>query len=467
MNSQAIPERSATVEADLVKKKWHVGTLSYTASGLGFLFFWLLWGDFAWNLKERAINSVAQVMLRGFTAPDWVVGLLVGSVPAAIGMVLGPIVSVKSDNHRGRWGRRIPFLLIPTPLIVLSMFGLAITPSLGSWLYGYLGDRAPSEMFCRMAAFGFFWTIFEISTITVNTLFGALINDVVPQVLLGRFFALFRVVSLLAGILFNYYLMGKAATHFFEIFIGLGLLYGIGFVLMCLNIKESDYPPPQSTTDRTTSRFIAPIISYFKECYGHSYYRWYFIAITLGALALGPVNTYSIFHGRSVGMSDGLYGKSLALSYFFSLLLAYPIGIVADRFHPLRIGIAALVLYCAGMFYSFFFATSTWTFFATFVMHTVVSGIYLTGTASIAQRLLPKSKFGQYSSAAGIVCAFCYGILPPALGLLIQYMSHDYRYVFLLGGVLSAVSIASYFIVLHKFKRLGGDKAYVAPLFKA
>ena len=443
---------------------WHAGTLTYTTAALVVLFSWLLWGDFAWNLKERAINPVAQIMLRGFEAPDWLVGLLVGSIPAGIGLLLGPIISVKSDRHRGRWGRRIPFLLIPTPIVALAMFGLAVTPSAGTWLHDFLGARSPGETFCRIAVFSFFWTTFEIATITVNSLFGALINDVVPQAVIGRFFALFRAVSLIAGIIFNFFLMGKAESHFFEIFVGLGLLYGIGFTLMCLKVKEGAYPvPPPEPASIAKSKIIAPVVTYLRECYTNPFYLWFFVATTLGILSLGPVNAFSVFHARSVGMSDDLYGKSLALSYACSLVLSYPLGILADRFHPIRLGILGMSLYVVVTVYGFFFATTSSTFFIAFVLHTVVAGIYLTATASIGQRLLPQAKFGQFSSAAGIIGGICYMILPPALGIFIQNMNHEYRFVFILGSMIAATSAGAYVMVFFKYKKLGGDTAYVAP----
>jgi MFS family permease len=194
-------------------RTWQAGTLIYTSGGLAVLFLWLLLGDFCWMMKERAITPAVQVMLRGFESPDWLVGLLVGSIPAAIGMLLGPFVSVCSDRHRGRWGRRIPFILLPIPFLALAMFGLAVTPSLGDWLHGALGARSPGLMASQILVFSLFWTVFEIGTIVVNPVFVALCNDVVPRELIGRFFGLFRVVSLGAGIVFNFFLMGKVATH--------------------------------------------------------------------------------------------------------------------------------------------------------------------------------------------------------------------------------------------------------------
>lgn len=445
------------------ERRWTVGTLTYTSVGLIILFCWLLWGDFAWTMKERAVNPVAMVMLRGFSAPDWLVGLLIGSIPAAIGLILGPVVSVMSDRHRSRWGRRIPFLLFPTPIVTLTMFGLAAVPMIGSWVHEAWGPSSPGEMACRIIVFAFFWTAFEISSAVVNTLVGALINDVVPREVIGRFFALFRAVSLIAGIVFNFFLMGKAESHSFAIFIGLGLLYGIGFSLMCLKVREGSYPPPEPRPVTSGLRFFGPVKAYLKECFTNPFYLWFFLATTLGMLSLGPVNTFSVFHSRSVGMSDDLYGKCLALSYTISLLIAYPLGILADRFHPLRLGLLAMGGYVAATLFGFFFSQTVATFFAAFLAHTVISGTYLTVTASIGQRLLPKAKFAQFASAGGLVTALCFMVLPPALGVFIEWMNHEYRYVFILGCLIACGSFFGFVMLLRGYQRLGGDAGFQPP----
>src|SRR5580765_6898830 len=77
------------------QKTWRVGTLTYTTAGLVALFAWLLWGDFAWSLKDRAVPPVVQLLLKKFNATDLILGVLTGSLPAAIGLFLGPIISYK------------------------------------------------------------------------------------------------------------------------------------------------------------------------------------------------------------------------------------------------------------------------------------------------------------------------------------------------------------------------------------
>lgn len=245
------PERDSDTVAETPGrgKIWRVGTLSYTAAGLVVLFFWLLWGDFTWSLKERSVPSVLQLLLQRFGASDTFTGILITTLPGAIAMILGPIISYKSDRHRGRWGRRIPFLLAPTPIAVGAMIGLAFSPVLGGKLHHLMGglDLNTSVLYCL----GLFWMLFGCSAITANSVLGALVNDVVPQELLGRFFGLFRALSLIAGILFNYWVFGKAETGYAWIFLGMAALYGVGFTMMCCNVKEGKYPPPPPLqTDR-------------------------------------------------------------------------------------------------------------------------------------------------------------------------------------------------------------------------
>jgi hypothetical protein len=96
--SQPTPDLPASAPAALAisaagARQWKAGTLVFSGAGLVVLFCWLLWGDFAWQMKERAAVPVAQLMLRQLQASDFVVGLLVGSIPAAIGFIITPIIS--------------------------------------------------------------------------------------------------------------------------------------------------------------------------------------------------------------------------------------------------------------------------------------------------------------------------------------------------------------------------------------
>lgn len=443
---------------------WRVGTLFYTGSGLAALFAWLLWGDFAWNMKERAIVPVAQLMLRQLGASDFLVGLLIGSVPAAIGLILGPIISVRSDRHRGRWGRRIPYLLIPTPIIAFSLAGLAFTAPLGEMLHVALGTGSPGEAACRLMVFSFFFCSFEIFQVIAQSVFGGLINDVVPQEVIGRFFGLFRAVSLIAGMIFNFWLIGYAETHYFYIFLGLSVLYGVGFSLMCLKVKEGEYPPPPPPEPcNVLARSFATTRDYLRECFTNRYYLLVFLALMLGSLSGGPVNAFSVFYAKSIGLDMDAYGRLIGITFACSLALTWFLGALADRYHPLRLGILSMLIYGGIMLWAGVATDDTRTFSIALVAHGVIQGIYNTGTASIAQRLFPRLKFAQFASAAGIISAFGYMLMPPLLGKYLDLSGHIYRHTFLFSGALGLAAFAVLLMVWRGFRRHGGPDHYQAP----
>src|SRR5450432_793603 len=82
--------------------RWSVGTLTYDRRQLAILFCWLLWGDFAWSMKDRSVSPVAQIILKKFDASDVLMSLFLVAIPAAIGIILGPTISFRSDRYRSR-----------------------------------------------------------------------------------------------------------------------------------------------------------------------------------------------------------------------------------------------------------------------------------------------------------------------------------------------------------------------------
>lgn len=445
-------------------KIWRAGTLTYTAAGLFSLFFWLLLGDFVLLLKDRSVLPVVQLLLKKFEASDMLAALLIGSLPYVIALVVVPVISVRSDNHRGRWGRRIPFLLLMTPIAVLSMVGLAYSPALGQLAHAAMGGISPGLNPTILACFGFFWVTFEFASIVLaNALFGALVNDVVPQALLGRFYGLFRVVSLCAGMIFNYWLLGKAETHYTLMFVGIGTLYGVGFVLMCYKVKEGDYPPPSVPTGRPAPAFLASTRQYFTECFTNPYYLWAFAAIGLANIAFVPFTLFGVFFAKSVQMDMDAYGKIFALTYGVSLFLSYFIGVLVDRFHPLRVALLVLGLYLVASLWGGLFATDRSTFTIALIAHNVLSGFWWTATASLQLRLFPQAKFAQFASAAGIIGCLLNIVVPPLVGHGIDLSGHVYRYTFLIGSGLTLVALILTLLLYRRFVKLGGPHHYVAP----
>jgi MFS family permease len=462
------PDSVPSPAATTARKVWRVGTLTYTTGGLVVLFFWLLWGDFGFYLKERAVPPALQLLLARFHVSDLVVGLLLASLPQVIAVLIGPVIGYHSDRHRGRWGRRIPFLLVPTPFAFLAMVSLAFSPELGRMLHAALGRWSPGEGNAIVLALAGSWTLFELSAIVCNGVFFSLIADVVPREVIGRFFALFRIVSLSAGMVFNYYLFGAVEEHYVAVFLGIGAIYGVSFTLMCLKVKEGRYPPPPppdpATLARATSwRVIAGVRTYCRDCFVLPYYRWVFLSFALSTLALVPLNLFSIFYAKSLGMSMSTLGKYGALQLFLSLLQAYPAGWLADRIHPLRLTLVALVLLVASTMAAFFLVHDIATFAAAYVIVGTLAGFWATSVASLPAVIFPQRKFATMDSAKSVITALGTMLIGPISGWSLDRMGHDYRYMYLWSSLGEILALSATVLVYRRFVTFGGPRHYVAP----
>lgn len=446
------------------RRTWKVGTLTYTLPGLVALFFWLLFGDFALSMRERSADPVVQLMVKSYKASSTYQSWLLTVLPSAIALVLAPIISYKSDRHRGRWGRRIPYLLIPAPIAAGAMIGLAYAPSLGAWSHERMGASSPGLEISVLSWIALFYTLFEFGSLTANLLIGALINDVVPRAMLGRFFGLFRAVSLAAGFIFNRWLLGWAENHFFEIFLAIGLLFGVGFTVMCFMVKEGQYPPPPEPTELEKKHgALGAAAAYFVECFSVPYYRLVFITFLVTGLSAFPFNRFSIPYAKSLGMPTETFGTLIAYSFVCSFVLAYPLGWLVDKFHALRLGIAAMSLYALVCLGAAIFVRDQWTFGFFLVAHTVITGTYFTVTAALGPLLYPKLKFGQFASAGGIVANLGAIGVGMVIGPFLDFTGNNYQLTWVMGACVSATAVLLLVLLYRRFMALGGPKGYVAP----
>ncbi|RRJ95613.1 MFS transporter [Opitutaceae bacterium TAV4] len=465
-----IPATTNPLAPTATGRVWRVGTLTYTTGGLVVLFIWLLCGDFAWSMRDRSVAPMAQWYLNHIGVPNFLFGLLVSSFPAAIALILGPIISVKSDRHRGPRGRRIPFLLVTTPVAALGMIGLGLTPIISRSVHALLPDAG--EMTVALICFGVFWAAFEFATIAGQSVFGGLINDVVPKQLLGRFYGLFRAISLIDGMIFNFWIMGKVPAHFTLILCIVGVFYGTAFMWVCLKVREGNYPPPLASIEhpmpdirqRTGIRgFITEIRVYCRECFANPYYLAVFVMLMAASISLVPVNVFTIPYARSLGVDMDVYGRAVALTFLISLCLSFFLGWLADLFHPLRMVMVTLAGYAIVTLWGGLYGTTPFLFLAAWVGHGVLGGCYFTSAASLGQRLFPHTRFAQFASAGGMFVAIGNMVMAPAMGALIDATGKLYRLTFFTGCALSLVALACAFIVHARFMKLGGPKNYAPP----
>ena len=184
---------------------------------------------------------------------------------------------------------------------------------------------------------------------------------------------------------------------------------------------------------------------------------------TLCNLVFVPVNTYCIFYAQSLGISLKRYGEYMSYSFVGSFVLAWVLGVLADRFHPLRGTICTVGLYGLLSIAAFCGISGEMTFAAALIGQSVICGAYTTISASLLLRLLPQDRFAQFNSASGILNALANIVAVPFFGFLMDKSGSNYRLLFLFAAVLAAAAVTLALVFYRQFVKHGGPAHYRAP----
>jgi Na+/melibiose symporter-like transporter len=429
------------------KSAYAAGTLRYTAAGLGIVLFWLLFGEFAIALRDRSAIPGVMELLRQHHASDTMIAVLVSALPALLGSVLVPIVGFRSDRFRSRWGRRLPFLVGITPVAALVLVALGNCTAFGRATDRLLGTLSPGADACVLAWFCVFWTVFEGVALVTLALYAGLVNDIVPRSVLGRFYAGFRIVSLVAGILFNLWFFRLTEHHLREVFLGIGLFFGVACMLMCVRLKEGEYGPPAldgSGAQASPTSWRAMGRAYWRECLSDRYFLLVFLALTASELTFMPFNTFSQLYADSLGMDKAVLGKLLATSYALSIGLSSVIGWMVDRYSAASVTVWTMGLYLCVACGGFLAVHDLQSFAVVYVLHVVVAGTYYTAAASLPMALFPRARFLQFDGAKRFLFCTSNIALSFLLGPMLDSTGHDYGLTLLSGALLAAASLVMF-----------------------
>jgi maltose/moltooligosaccharide transporter len=128
-----------------------------------------------------------QFLLKGFGVSNQTIACVTVTFPQALSLALNPVVAHYSDRCRSRWGRRLPFILLTVPVLTLAMAAMGFTPMIARHLHRDLGTHSPGEQTCALISFIIVFILFDLAAIVQGNTWGGLINDVLPQKVLGRF----------------------------------------------------------------------------------------------------------------------------------------------------------------------------------------------------------------------------------------------------------------------------------------
>jgi len=455
-----------------------VGTLSYTMAGLITLFLFLLWGDFSFSLMETVVPVILPLKLNAIGASNKALGLIVTVIPNVMNLFINPIASFRSDRFRSRWGRRIPFLAGVTPFLVLFLILLGYSEPIGKMIHGTIFGHKFSETTVLLWTIGVFMVCFQFFNLFITSIYYYLFNDVVPHAFLARFMALFRVVGGGAGSLFNYAVLKYAKTHMQEIFLWAALLYFVAFIVMCLFVKEGEYPPPPPNVDNK-SGLIPSLKTYAVECYSHQFYWFLFLANSFIAMTWASGSFGTLLSTNYMGYSLDFIGKLGGICGIISMVLLYPAGIIADRFHPLRVQITAATLQLMIAPFSIAFTFMRPHFALQTAMHISIffSALSLPiGTLGAAaelpvlMKLFPQERYGQFCSANALIRSLALIVAGFFCGGFLDFMKtfnpnpdYCYRFVPVWNVFFNFCSLFFLYKLYRAWKWRGGMQGYVPP----
>jgi len=260
----------------------------------------LLWGDFIFFLLDQDLPHIFPLKLKEMGAGDRTIMLLLKTIPSAMVFLIAPAISFHSDRHRGRWGRRIPYLVWSTPLVGLCMVLIGCHDDLAAFFVGNADSVSVLGLSYSRAAVSLFLlcamiVVFTFVNIFTNTIYWYLFNDIVPKEFMTRFMALFRIVMYLASMLYNRYILPDSLAHFRLLFIAGGIVYTVGFLLMFLLVREGKYPPPPPLVMESAkwgeiwSTFVGVVARKWEQVRGYSRQRAA-VVLFLAFLVLLPVS---------------------------------------------------------------------------------------------------------------------------------------------------------------------------------
>jgi MFS-type transporter involved in bile tolerance (Atg22 family) len=268
-------------------------------------------------------------------------------------------------------------------------------------------------------------------------------------------------------------------SHLRLIFLLVAGLYFVGFTVMCLMVKEGKYPPPAKLAEKRAD-VIQMVKTYAGECLKHRIYRYFFLHNMFWSLS-GACGIFGVFLNLSLGLTLQQLGTIAAAVGVANVILTYPAGALADRFHPLRVlfwikvGLLSIApLNFIWLFTNFTAEVNFKIVIALNVINLPLALIYNVVGLPMYMRILPKDRFGQFCSFNAICSAGIGALGGVVAGGYIDLMRRVfpdetcgkdfcYRMIPVWGFPFLVLGMIFLVLLYRSWEKLGGDTHYVPP----
>ena len=481
------------------------GTIQYTIPKLIVVFVWLFVGFFVFSVCTQLPAKMLPVQFlthMGGGVSDTANQLIITTIGGILNITVCPYIGFVSDRKRSKWGRRIPYILYALPFISLALFLFAFTDVIGEWLVKISPWTSANPITMTLIAIGIVMFLFQFFFMYVGSVICYLANDTIPPKYFGHYSAVIQIASNAGMFLFNFFIYRHAQdmTAFRYIFIGGMILYTVGTLLMCLNIKETEYPPMEGEEELQGKsgspldhfrKLFSGIGIFFRESFSHRLYIYRYLLTTFQILTYGAIAAFIFFlrndmnvEVKHMGMVDG-YLNIIALVGFF--LALFVLSTLVGRWHPVRIAI-----------YTYVFGLALVILDARWLLGTLTPQVYIyssailavgkllsstiTGLAGGAFEMLtfPKSRYGSFCSMQAVIRATTVTIASVLLGLGMDWIAQritgetfwfnhvvrggsHYRLVVIWQVAMTIPASILSVMIYREWTKLGGYTGYKAP----
>jgi MFS family permease len=312
-----------------------------------------------------------------------------------------PIIGGISDRTGTRWGRRVPFLVLGTPLAIAAMYLIALAPDLGLLVVGLLSYQTAAN--------------------TVQGPWQALIPDLVPshrRGLASGMKAAFDITAFILGRQTSANLV--AAGHVSESIGVAAGAYVLALALTTVAVRENRGELPPAPAEGTLGLMRAFKVDWrshpaFAAWFMNRFLFWAgFVALNTFVLffMIDVVNMPEASAQRFVGQLSTALGLAL-------LLVTLPSGLLADRWgrRPL-VAFSGLVA-ALGTLLVLVFRTALAVTIAGAVIG-LAAGTFLSANWALVTDIVPEAEAARYLGLANIASAGGSALARLAGGLIID-----------------------------------------------
>ncbi|MCQ2397041.1 MAG: MFS transporter [Lentisphaeria bacterium] len=471
-------------------KTYKCGSLEYTMPQLVMVGFWLLFGGFVLSLGISMPSRLLPIQLQELGVSDKTRMLLLSTIGGILNMTVCPYIGFVSDRHRGRWGRRIPYLFKSMPPIAISLILFGLSGQFGGKLASMVApwwQSSPATM--TVLVISATMMLFQFFRMWSDSVIWYIFNDIIPPVFFGRIMALYNIGNTLSVALFNYFVFPYARHHSTVIYIATGILYAIGISLLCYFVREGTYPPVEDSGADEPKSFVGFVknsknkfMEFLKESFCHRLYVLKYLLATVQALA-GTIGIYYFYFFCEIGFSDAEIGHMEGIKTIISTIGMMIATVLAsqlvNRWHPVRITFYSVFLSLSGTMIlglKYLFGTlppTIYMIFAIVVTGTTLFSGALTSICGLPTEMMvfPKSRFGSFCSMQALLRSTITTILGLGVAAFFDFLAGcypehpEFRYRYVPAFALPCcilVFIVAYFF-FREWQKLGGYDSYKCP----